>query len=250
VIATKPQILHRLSPNVADFDLLYQRQVNLHQSYDYTDWKGIVVRKPWGYEYEWYAHAAMAIWFLHIRQGFSTSFHCHPRKGTSLLVIGGAIEVRSVKGTVAIEAGSVIFIEPATFHQSTAMSAGGAFLLEIESPPIKEDLVRVEDKYGRAGFGYEGDDAFSNEHEKHGYRPLMENLDGDKRFTFLERSLVHAAELRNAPPPPAAAGKSWGVCLDRQIPRGGKWLEIGEIFALKSASSANPEMFEGEYLFF
>lgn len=240
-----PGALHRLDPTTADFDLLYQRAVQLHQSYDYTDWKGIVVRKPWGCEYEWYAHQAMAIWFLQIRSGASTSFHCHPRKGTSLLLLQGRLSVRSVHGAVELNAGDAVFIAAAAFHQSTSTGTEDALLLEIESPPIKEDLVRVEDKYGRAGFGYEGDDAFSREYERNLYRPLLEHLDGDT-YRLGEHTLVHARSLRDQPPPASAAAKRFAVCLDRSVRRAGRDLEIGEISPLSSSA----ESLTGEYLFF
>ena len=52
------------------------------------------------------------------------------------------------------------------FHSTEAFSAlpilphseNGVWVMEIESPPIKTDLVRMTDEYGRAGASYEGID--------------------------------------------------------------------------------------------
>jgi hypothetical protein len=41
------------------------------------------------------------------------------------------------------------------FHSTKALSDGGAFVFEIESPKDKHDLVRLNDQYGRASKTYE-----------------------------------------------------------------------------------------------
>ena len=44
------------------------------------------------------------------------------------------------------------------FHSTKAVSDGGIFMLEIETPNDKNDLVRLSDEYGRADSGYETSD--------------------------------------------------------------------------------------------
>ena len=41
------------------------------------------------------------------------------------------------------------------FHSTRAVSPEGAFLLEIENPNDKSDLIRLSDIYGRVNKGYE-----------------------------------------------------------------------------------------------
>lgn len=56
------------------------------------DFSGLVVNKPWGYEYLMFQNKDVSIWMLYIKKGFSTSMHCHPNKKTSLiLILGNAI---------------------------------------------------------------------------------------------------------------------------------------------------------------
>ena len=46
------------------------------------------------------------------------------------------------------------------FHSTKAISETGIFMLEVETPNDKNDLVRLEDEYGREDLGYE-----TREHE-------------------------------------------------------------------------------------
>jgi hypothetical protein len=50
--------------------------------------------------------------------------------------------------------GSVVHIRAGALHETFA--EGGADLLEVEVPRDKFDLVRIDDRYGRAGQRYEG----------------------------------------------------------------------------------------------
>jgi len=57
-----------------------------------------------------------------------------------------------------------LVIEKGAFHSTEASSTlpvdpaseDGIWVMEIESPPMKTDLVRLKDAYGRAGTSYEG----------------------------------------------------------------------------------------------
>jgi hypothetical protein len=57
--------------------------------------------------------------------------------------------------------GEGLVLPEGVFHQTRGLSEGGAFVMEVESPPDKHDLVRLSDKYGRAGSGYETSDMHS-----------------------------------------------------------------------------------------
>ena len=55
-----------------------------------------------------------------------------------------------------LDGGDALIIEKGVFHSTKALSDDGICLLEIETPPDKTDLMRLEDKYGREKAGYEG----------------------------------------------------------------------------------------------
>lgn len=119
---------------------------------DGTDWSEKIVKKPWGYERQEYRKGAWSFWQLIIEYGAETSMHCHPGKTTILLVESGIIKLETLGEEYMLRPGDSATIEPGAFHRSFA--GMGAVLLEAESPPIKRDLVRLSDKWGR-GQGYE-----------------------------------------------------------------------------------------------
>ena len=51
------------------------------------------VTKPWGYEYLAYENDNVGVWILHIKEGESTSMHCHPNKDTGLIVLEGEVDI-------------------------------------------------------------------------------------------------------------------------------------------------------------
>jgi mannose-6-phosphate isomerase-like protein (cupin superfamily) len=122
--------------------------------------RSVVVKKPWGYEYLMYENAQVALWLLHIRQGQQTSMHCHPIKTTGLVVLEGEAELSFLTDKKLVKAPEKQMIRRGLFHSTRAVSDGGIFMFEIETPNDKNDLVRLSDKYGRASNGYE-----TSEHE-------------------------------------------------------------------------------------
>ena len=127
------------------------------------NYKNIVVSKPWGYEYLAYENEFVGLWFLHIEKNHQTSFHCHPKKDTGLIVLDGSVDVSFFNDINRLISGRKIMIRKGLFHSTKAISDGGANIFEIETPKIKHDLVRLEDKYGREAKPYEGK---SSEKEK------------------------------------------------------------------------------------
>ena len=54
-----------------------------------------VVIKPWGEEYNIFRNKKkIAITYLKLKKGFSTSLHCHPIKKTGFLILKGVAEVQ------------------------------------------------------------------------------------------------------------------------------------------------------------
>lgn len=118
------------------------------------DYSNVIVKKPWGKEYLCYRNEEVAIWFLHIEAGKETSMHCHPNKNTGFVVLDGEAKLSFLRNSVYLRGLDKIHIFRSRFHSTKAIT--DCFILEIETPEDKGDLVRLDDAYGRAGTEYEG----------------------------------------------------------------------------------------------
>ncbi len=129
--------------------------------------KNAIVKKPWGYEYLVFENNSVAIWMLQIIRKRKTSMHCHPKKRTGLVLLSGNATHYNLKGRLELNPMDAVMIPEGAFHCTEATSSlniepnseNGIWIMEIESPPLKTDLIRVKDKYGRAGSSYEGTDS-------------------------------------------------------------------------------------------
>lgn len=150
-----------------------------------------MVRKPWGYEYLYYQNQFVGVWLLHIKNGESTSMHCHPKKNTGLILLDGSVEVSFLTSSQTLSSPYKLMIRRGLFHSTKAISEDGAFLLEIEAPKDKRDLVRLSDSYGRAMTPYESSDQF------YGYTKDLDLLDHNIQGDFaLSCSKHHFRLLR------------------------------------------------------
>jgi mannose-6-phosphate isomerase-like protein (cupin superfamily) len=132
-----------------------QRNGSINQQGYPDHYKDKVVVKPWGYEFLIFENDYVAIWFLMIKKDHSTSMHCHPLKKTSLIVLSGKALCNTFHHRSFLGAGDAVIIDAAVFHSTKALSLDGISVIEVESPPDKLDLVRLEDNYGRESCGYE-----------------------------------------------------------------------------------------------
>jgi mannose-6-phosphate isomerase-like protein (cupin superfamily) len=119
------------------------------------DYLNKVVLKPWGYEFLVYANETVAVWFLFISKDHATSMHCHPYKKTALSLLSGKALCNTFKHRNFLQAGDSLILKPGVFHSTKAMALDGIFVLEVETPPDKLDLLRLNDGYGRENSGYE-----------------------------------------------------------------------------------------------
>jgi mannose-6-phosphate isomerase-like protein (cupin superfamily) len=116
----------------------------------------VIVKKPWGYEYLMFENGKVGVWHLFIRSGGETSLHCHPRKKTGYILLSGTAVVSFLNDSVSLTALSKLMIREGLFHSTKAASPEGVHVIEVESPPDKENLVRLDDRYGRKQKPYEG----------------------------------------------------------------------------------------------
>ena len=134
-----------------------------------------VVLKPWGHEFLIFENEHVAIWFLHIKEEFATSMHCHPSKRTSLILLSGRAFCNTLNHRIFMDCLDAAVFEKGVFHSTKALSSEGIDLIEVETPPQKTDLVRLNDGYGRQAFGYEGlSEMRKSDLERFGYFHLEE----------------------------------------------------------------------------
>lgn len=108
--------------------------------------------KPWGYELLWAWGDRYAGKFLFIRAGQRLSLQYHRVKEETMFVVRGRLTVeRETPGgdLERIDAlpGDVIHIPPGRRHRLSAVEDCG--VLEVSTPEL-EDLVRLQDDFGRA----------------------------------------------------------------------------------------------------
>jgi mannose-6-phosphate isomerase-like protein (cupin superfamily) len=182
-------VVKRVFPNSSDFENLSRLRTEAPAPAGEFDYSKVVVRKPWGYEYLWHQNAAVAVWVLHLTSGSATSMHCHARKRTSLIILSGAVVCSTFDDRYPLAAGQAVVLEPGVFHTTMAVSPGGACVMEVETPPLKGDLLRYRDNFGRAGQGYEGASQYSTDFAGFDYAPLRNFDHGGAPFRFKETQL-------------------------------------------------------------
>jgi mannose-6-phosphate isomerase len=106
------------------------------------------VEKPWGYELRWAITDRYLGKVLHVEKGEALSLQYHERKDECLLLSSGLLDLE-LEGVVhRLTPGDTVHITPGTRHRMTAVETCDIF--EVSSPEI-DDVVRLEDRYGRAG---------------------------------------------------------------------------------------------------
>jgi len=111
------------------------------------------VDKPWGWELVWAETDDYVGKLLFVRAGQSLSLQYHEVKDESWLVQEGraSLELGEVGGdleAIEIGPGDVFRYRPRTVHRVTAIE--DTLIVEVSTPHL-DDVVRLEDRYGREG---------------------------------------------------------------------------------------------------
>jgi mannose-6-phosphate isomerase-like protein (cupin superfamily) len=112
-----------------------------------------IVDKPWGHE-EVFAETADYVGkILFIRQGEALSLQYHEVKEETLRVLDGTLDLIAGRdaenlSTYHLESGAVFHVAPGTLHRMIATT--DCRLLEVSTSHL-DDVVRLEDRYGRQG---------------------------------------------------------------------------------------------------
>jgi mannose-6-phosphate isomerase-like protein (cupin superfamily) len=113
----------------------------------------IKVTKPWGYELRFAITERYLGKVIHVNRGEALSLQYHQAKDETLLVTRGAMDLEledegGAMRTHHLHAGDVVRIVPGRRHRMIAVEDCEFF--EVSSPEI-DDVVRLEDRYGREG---------------------------------------------------------------------------------------------------
>jgi mannose-6-phosphate isomerase len=111
------------------------------------------VDKPWGYELIWALTDRYCGKVIHVRAGEQLSLQFHRVKDEAWLVYEGKAELELAPAGDALPASEVVgpgaafHFVPGTVHRVRALE--DTTILEVSTPEL-DDVVRLEDRYGRA----------------------------------------------------------------------------------------------------
>jgi mannose-6-phosphate isomerase len=112
------------------------------------------VEKPWGYELIWALSDLYAGKVLFVKAGHSLSLQFHREKDESWFVQEGRAEIQAgepgnaVLASEIVGPGTALHYPPGTVHRITALE--DTYVLEVSTPHL-DDVVRLDDDYGRQG---------------------------------------------------------------------------------------------------
>ncbi|MPY89791.1 MAG: cupin domain-containing protein [Luteitalea sp.] len=108
------------------------------------------VEKPWGYELHWAITDRYVGKLIHITKGHALSLQYHRKKDETIFLRSGRLlfEMQEGETLVARELvpGDCVHVAPTVVHRMTALEDCDVF--EVSTPEL-DDVVRLEDRYGR-----------------------------------------------------------------------------------------------------
>jgi mannose-6-phosphate isomerase len=106
------------------------------------------VDKPWGYENIWALTDKYAGKLIHIDKGHKLSLQFHNKKLETLYVLKGTLHLVYDNDIVILTPGESMHIPTGVVHRMMAPD-DDVDLMEVSSPEL-DDVVRLQDEYGRA----------------------------------------------------------------------------------------------------
>jgi mannose-6-phosphate isomerase-like protein (cupin superfamily) len=110
------------------------------------------VDKPWGYELIFAHTERYAGKILHVDAGQALSLQYHERKDETLYLLEGGYELTIEENgdlvQYQVSEGEAFHVPPGTRHRMVG-GPEGCDILEVSTPEL-DDVVRLEDRYGRA----------------------------------------------------------------------------------------------------
>ena len=110
------------------------------------------VPKPWGHETIWAKTDRYVGKILHVKAGHALSVQYHNQKDETVHLLSGTllywVRVDGEMRDMRLEPGQSFRITPGTVHYMEAVT--DCDVLEASTPEL-DDVVRLEDRYGRQG---------------------------------------------------------------------------------------------------
>lgn len=104
------------------------------------------VDKPWGREIWWALHHAYCGKRIEIIAGHALSLQYHEHKHETLYFLSGTVRLRLGHDEYTVHAGCAAVVAPGVVHRIEALT--DAIIFEVSTPEL-DDVVRLEDRYGR-----------------------------------------------------------------------------------------------------
>jgi quercetin dioxygenase-like cupin family protein len=108
------------------------------------------VEKPWGYELHWAKTDRYVGKVIHVNAGHALSLQYHNIKDETIYLYSGKMlfefEENGKLTKWEMKPGDVYHVTPKTVHRMTAIE--DCDVLEVSTPEL-DDVVRLEDRYGR-----------------------------------------------------------------------------------------------------
>jgi mannose-6-phosphate isomerase-like protein (cupin superfamily) len=124
------------------------------ETLDRFSFQPVKVEKPWGHEVIWAKADGYAGKLLFVRAGHALSLQFHREKDESWYVLEGRAELelgeagQAVLSSEVVGPGAAFRFPPGTVHRVRAVQ--DSTILEVSTPQL-DDVVRLEDEYGREG---------------------------------------------------------------------------------------------------
>jgi len=108
------------------------------------------IEKPWGYEIIWAKTDKYVGKILKINPGCKLSLQYHERKTETIYVSDGILELHLKDKVVTLNKGDSFHVPVNTIHRfACPKDLWGVELFEVSTPEL-DDVVRLQDDYGRA----------------------------------------------------------------------------------------------------
>ena len=108
------------------------------------------VDKPWGDELHWAKTDRYVGKLIHVNAGHALSLQYHNRKDETIYLASGRMLFEIKEGDELVRRemrpGQAVHVTPKTVHRMIAVDDCDVF--EVSTPEL-DDVVRIEDRYGR-----------------------------------------------------------------------------------------------------
>lgn len=106
--------------------------------------------KPWGYEKLWACTSDYVGKILFVKKGHRLSYQYHEKKEETILLIKGLLEIdfekEGIREQIRLRPGENFHVPTGMKHRFIAME--DCQIIEVSTPYL-DDVVRLEDEYGR-----------------------------------------------------------------------------------------------------